>query len=250
MHPRRWPSYFSSCQYTPLNLPLVMCSSPCDPRPSFSSPPRYLHAKISLFLWLCLDPKFRSKLQSFSITSTCHTHNFSVTSSPISTKIQTLRWTKHSLSLFLGELQCDLNKSFSFQCHLASPPRFAACFAKYKAWSSDPFCFDVQGQNKHTHICLFFRFQVSWLLCFCCLCVGLQPCSNCKCVGISMIGWVLGGSWMWWLLVCGSVCPCLCGWVCTVACCCWVEGLLVAELQSCVYVCVEVQSMLMPHLDN
>jgi hypothetical protein len=68
----------------------------------------------------------------------------------------------------------------------------------------------VQGQNKHTHIFLFFRFQVSWLLCFCCLCVGLQPCSNCKCVGISMIGWVLGGSWMCWLLVCWSVCPSVC----------------------------------------
>ena len=44
---------------------------------------------------LCLDVKFGSKLQYFSITSTCHTHNFSVTSSSISTKIQTLNPTKH-----------------------------------------------------------------------------------------------------------------------------------------------------------
>lgn len=165
MHPRRWPSYFSSCQYTPLNLLPVMCSSPCDPRPSSSS------------------------------------------SSSVSTR-QDL-----SLSLSLSwrvAVWSEQKLQFSVPSCVASPPRFAACFAKYKAWSSDPFCFDVQGQNKHTHICLFFRFQVSWLLCFCCLCVGLQPCSDCKCVGISMIGWVLGGSWMCWLLVCWSVCPSVC----------------------------------------
>ena len=35
---------------------------------------KYKQCKGPITLWLCLDPKFGSKLQSFSITSTCHTH--------------------------------------------------------------------------------------------------------------------------------------------------------------------------------
>lgn len=118
-----------------------------------------------------------------------------------------------SLSLFLGELQCDLNKSFSFQCHLALHLLLALPLVSPSIKPGPVTLFVSMCRvktNTHTHICLFFRFQVSWLLCFCCLCVGLQPCSDCKCVGISMIGWVLGGSWMCWLLVCWSVCPSVC----------------------------------------
>lgn len=204
MHPRRWPSYFSSCQYTTLNLPPVMCSSPCDPRP--------------LLLLLLLG-------------------------------IYTPR--SLSLSLFLGELQCDLNKSFSFQCHLALRLLLALPLVSPSIKPGPVTLFVSMCRvktNTHTHTSV----SSSGFRSPGCFASAASVWGS----SLAQIVSVWGLAWLVEFLV---VLGCVDYWfadlyahlyVCTVACICWVDALLVSELQSCVYVCVEIQSMLMPHLDN